>query len=434
MKKSLLLILSLLLISSFAISCDDDDDSNNETPYCGDGECNNGETSTTCATDCPVDPWCGDGTCNGTETLTSCATDCFVATCGDGTCNGDETLTTCATDCTPSIAIEDFADVAYTMLCEQSMKCEGDIIMQMMDDSTECKMFQLATDDFLGAMVDLVNGGTVIYDGEAAYACIEEMRAMNCAEYNNAPSGPNCDEMFNGTISADASCNMHDECIDGYCSSCTCKAFIGDSADCSNPGDQCFQGSQCINDICVPFADWIVENGDCSNNRDRWCVDGLYCNRDNDKCETLKTEDATCNDDGESNECAFPLGCLKDATGTKVCTVITIHETLTDSCDYDADWCDVFDGLSCAYDYEAEAGTCVNSPIASEICMVEDATGTLFRSDCIPYHYCAKPTVDATESICVARKALNVACDADNECLSWYCDAICKEPVLSECY
>lgn len=67
--------------------------------YCGDGECNNGETEETCSEDCtsecnscsgcsPAPDWCGycgDGSCNNGETPESCSQDCGT---GDP-CNGD---------------------------------------------------------------------------------------------------------------------------------------------------------------------------------------------------------------------------------------------------------------------------------------------------------------------------------------------------------
>ena len=67
---------------------------------CGDGTCAGGETTATCAQDCPAGATCGDGTCSGGETTATCAQDCPAgATCGDGTCSGGETTATCAQDC-----------------------------------------------------------------------------------------------------------------------------------------------------------------------------------------------------------------------------------------------------------------------------------------------------------------------------------------------
>jgi hypothetical protein len=56
-------------------------------PVCGDGQCNGGETCSTCATDCgacPPPPVCGDGVCQPSENCSSCATDCGA--CAPNTC------------------------------------------------------------------------------------------------------------------------------------------------------------------------------------------------------------------------------------------------------------------------------------------------------------------------------------------------------------
>jgi len=94
-------------------------------PYCGDNNCSNGETKTTCPADCTG---CGNGLKEGTEqcdsgaantntpcatpaynasqpnTCSTCTTSCTVNTvvgpfCGDGTCANGETKTTCPADC-----------------------------------------------------------------------------------------------------------------------------------------------------------------------------------------------------------------------------------------------------------------------------------------------------------------------------------------------
>jgi len=74
--------------------------------YCGDGTCNNGETSSTCTTDCAVvDTRCGDGTCNGDETSDSCSSDCeLTPPCGDNLCDKEngETSSSCSKDCKKS--------------------------------------------------------------------------------------------------------------------------------------------------------------------------------------------------------------------------------------------------------------------------------------------------------------------------------------------
>jgi len=50
-------------------------------PRCGDGQCTSGETSSSCASDCPAGPRCGDGSCDLTESSSTCPSDCGTAAC-----------------------------------------------------------------------------------------------------------------------------------------------------------------------------------------------------------------------------------------------------------------------------------------------------------------------------------------------------------------
>jgi hypothetical protein len=61
---------------------------------CGDGACNNGETPSTCPSDCK----CGDGICNGIEWCGSCSQDCGSC-CGNSVCDNNETCSSCSKDC-----------------------------------------------------------------------------------------------------------------------------------------------------------------------------------------------------------------------------------------------------------------------------------------------------------------------------------------------
>ncbi|MDI1476283.1 hypothetical protein [Polyangium sp. y55x31] len=61
---------------------------------CGDGACNNGETPSTCPSDCK----CGDGVCNGNEWCGSCSQDCGSC-CGNHVCDNNETCSSCSQDC-----------------------------------------------------------------------------------------------------------------------------------------------------------------------------------------------------------------------------------------------------------------------------------------------------------------------------------------------
>jgi hypothetical protein len=87
----------------------------------------------------PVGPVCGNGTCEAGETTVSCAADCTPpAVCGNGLCETGETAASCAADCAPPPADScaglcgGSADSCY---CDDSCQALGDCCP---DYVTEC--------------------------------------------------------------------------------------------------------------------------------------------------------------------------------------------------------------------------------------------------------------------------------------------------------
>ncbi len=69
-------------------------------PVCGNGKCETGETTASCALDCPAGPTCGNGKCDAGETNATCSLDCLPTTnCGNGTCEAGENAANCVADC-----------------------------------------------------------------------------------------------------------------------------------------------------------------------------------------------------------------------------------------------------------------------------------------------------------------------------------------------
>lgn len=122
---------------------------------CGDGVCNESETSDSCLIDCPVEEplpseedVCGDGTCGSTETADSCPADCgeeippepeeeeeAEEVCGDGVCGETESNFSCPIDCSeapllpPEETGEETEEVCGDAICnadETSESCPSD--------------------------------------------------------------------------------------------------------------------------------------------------------------------------------------------------------------------------------------------------------------------------------------------------------------------
>jgi PGF-pre-PGF domain-containing protein len=83
--------------SYFVITAEEEveEEKTEEGPICGDGVCEEGETSDTCSSDCPKPtntPSCGNGVCEEGEDCDSCSDDCPCAEgyiCSDGICRAE---------------------------------------------------------------------------------------------------------------------------------------------------------------------------------------------------------------------------------------------------------------------------------------------------------------------------------------------------------
>ena len=74
------------------------------TAYCGNGQCEAGETPSNCSEDCGggTGEICGNGVCGAGETSANCAQDCGSGeVCGNGHCGPGESSTNCPSDCGP---------------------------------------------------------------------------------------------------------------------------------------------------------------------------------------------------------------------------------------------------------------------------------------------------------------------------------------------
>ena len=91
---------------------------------------------------------------------------------------------------------------------------------------------------FVAPYAPLIAQGRIIYRGDRARLCFDEIAAKPCAE--SGDSGelrlyPDCLHIYEGTIALGGACTVSDECMDGFCSSstgtgaCTAYGRIGES-------------------------------------------------------------------------------------------------------------------------------------------------------------------------------------------------------------
>jgi LysM repeat protein len=99
-----------------------------ENPVCGDGVCEMGENTDSCAVDCAPAPVCGNGVCEDGENGTTCAVDCIPTGpyCGDGTCGPGEDYDSCSVDCPPPSPPPPTCGDGSCVPPEDSLSCPSD--------------------------------------------------------------------------------------------------------------------------------------------------------------------------------------------------------------------------------------------------------------------------------------------------------------------
>ncbi|MDI3282207.1 hypothetical protein [Polyangium sp. 15x6] len=132
---------------------------------CGDGVCNNGETSWTCS-DCT----CGDGVCNGSERCSTCSKDCGSC-CGNGVCDNNETCSSCSQDC-GSCCGNGVCDNNET--CSSCSKDCGECPPQTCSGQTagsQSQYFSVGIENYYGCLL-----------GSAVYLANSLSEAMQCGQ------------------------------------------------------------------------------------------------------------------------------------------------------------------------------------------------------------------------------------------------------------
>lgn len=158
-------------------------------------------------------------------------------------------------------------------------------------------------------VVDLaIEEGTVIFDEDAAAACLGAFGALTCADiFDPAAAVPDfmCDDAFTANVAAGGRCGHDEECVDGWCDidiACPgrCQARVGSGMACT-ADVHCQDGLVCLSDRCEPPRD---AGGACS--ADAHCAGGLIC--DAGTCATRPGRAQACS---ASTRCASELVCVE---------------------------------------------------------------------------------------------------------------------------
>ena len=89
-----------------------------------------------------------------------------------------------------------------------------------MANTADCKEFlnkmEDAQSDGLDDIIAAVENGTITYNGESGYQCLEEMKVLDCNEFTRKEPDI-CNSVFTGTVENGGSCKLNEECVSTYC-------------------------------------------------------------------------------------------------------------------------------------------------------------------------------------------------------------------------
>ena len=136
-----------------------------------------------------------------------------------------------------------------------------------------------------------VGSGKVLYDGQAAAACVDWYAQRGCAVSDLETPSPACALVFTGTLPEGSACLANNQCLSDSCNraacgpdACcagTCQLPVVVGGDCSRDGQICARGAFCKSDATGTHASCAprVPSGQVCDSSDV-CVAGQFCNID----------------------------------------------------------------------------------------------------------------------------------------------------------
>lgn len=269
-----------------------------------------------------------------------------------------------------TIPIDELQTHAKEALCAYEVRCG------LVPDTAACDETLYVKQQLL---VD-VKAGKVIYDGQAAAACLDLYRALGCnisgAGLSSVGQAQSCRDTIRGTVATGGACLTDEEC---------------QSQDCDKSA--CTMTTECCAGAC---AAKIPAGGDCSAAGPR-CADDLFCRRGTGTtgiCSAVIADGQPCT---STDSCVTGRRCnLVTGTSAGTCGILPAHGQACPGmlCDSLSDLCDP----------------------ASKTCVGRIAVGgdcSAIPTGCVPYANC-----DAATKTCVPRKRAGEDCAQASDCLS----------------
>lgn len=271
-------------------------------------------------------------------------------------------------------------------------------------------------------IVAAIGAGRVVYNGSNMKLCLDAMANNTCdrTDQNGRANVAACRDLVRGTVAANGSCVIDEECISQQCTGSTT-----DTA--------CVMGT-CIGDT-PPVREPAPLGMPCSGLGG--CVDGAYCYDDgfNPRCVELKDAGVDCISD---DECGYGLGCI-GVTGARVCAVLPApDQPCPDGVCRD-------EGTYCG-----STGTCQHVGLAGSACTTSSQQCSLFFPCDFASGVCKQgPSLgqpcssstrcfadgtfcDTSTFTCVTLEPDGTACTSSLQCASELCDLSSSAPACIE--
>jgi hypothetical protein len=287
------------------------------------------------------------------------------------------------------IPLSQLADEVASAECAAEARCNE------ISDQAACR--QAFPVDISQLEADVATG-KVIYDANAAGACLHALAALSCSRSAllGGVDGDACDRTFTGTLSAGSPCFSSSECVSGSCEIGIC-----------DPSVTCCAGQCAAQDV-------VAGIGQPCGTGTTTCQDGAYCQFTGGTavCTAKAAAGQPCQGFGE---CASGLWCRTQTLGVGTGTCARLPAT-GQPCDEQNLPCDSI-GDGCG-----PGGVCVPRVGAGGPCAGDGNC----RSD---------TTCDLVTGKCKARGGVGTACTDEETCLTWLvctngaCAARAPEPV-----
>jgi hypothetical protein len=328
-------------------------------------------------------------------------------------------LLACNNDHGASTAVENLPARQAAALCDLFLRC-GVATDEALCAGNLWSTFTITAEyqPDVASLPAAIERGSVIYHDEQLEACLAGIRETECTttafwQLFEGALGPDCRQVFEGTLAEGQPCWLDQQCVSGsceimWCDVACCEGVCGPASATAAIGEscayaECAEGAYCGTSACVARqpsgAACTPPEGDVVSEE---CIEGTVCDPNADGTATCRPLPALgepcvagqCADVGAS--CDYMMG---------ICTKIHAEGETCDPSGYGT--CGL--GLRCDPDRKSCEQTVAGGPCSIGI----------FGYDCAPRTYCQDFT-------CESQKANGEPCEFAPACESLYCDPVAQ--------